>query len=379
MDSFQRQAATLRVIDPDSFNRATASNYSIATFDHATGEYVITPENARGHSGGIVEVKGQVIGLLSRRKTDDPLCRAVAMHLLWPWIRDSLGEPPAASAAAPPTAVGAVSAAYRALVEKVRVRVRERLQHPGTERLTRDWGADPLADFDFADPTGQLAILLDELFVATRNGIPDWRRRSERERTAIQADCRGLVSELVKLAVDPAADAAGRDLAAIAASPPERLHLACQFAGTAEAVYFALGDLPNLLERRVREPDIASALVVHFDDLLPPGEGEDRRQALLRKLWVRVMGEEPPARVDGKREQQLLSRIRRHAVRDGRRYLLAANGPREWLAESEYSRWADGLHLGLVLHEAGECPYLLMEEPELIDAVREYLDLLETF
>ena len=255
------------------------------------------------------------------------------------------------------------------------MRVRERLQHPGTDRLTRDWGADPLADFDFEDPAGQLGILLDDLYVATRTGIPDWRRRSERERTAIQADCRGLVSELVKLAVDSDEG----DLAAIAASPPERLHLACQFPGTAEAVYFALGDLPNLLERRVREPDIASALAVHFDDLLPPGEGEDRRQALLRKLWGRVMGEESPARVDGKREQQLLSRIRRHAGRDGRRYLLAANGPREWLAESEYSRCADGLHLGLVLHEAGECPYLLMEEPELIDVVREYLDLLETF
>ena len=269
VESFQGRAGTLRVIDPDSFNRATAPNYSVASFDHATGEYVITPENARGHSGGIVEVQGQVIGLLSRRRTNDPLCRALAMHLLWPWIRDSLGQPPAAPGAAPPPSVGAVSAAYRALVEKVRERVRERLQHPGTERLARDWGDDPLADFDFADPTGQLAVLLDDLYVATRTGIPDWRRRSERERTAIQADCRGLVSELVKLAVDSDEG----DLAAIAASPPERLHLACQFPGTAEAVYFALGDLPNLLERRVREPDIASALAVHFDDLLPPGEG----------------------------------------------------------------------------------------------------------
>lgn len=80
------KAAVLWVIDPDSFGRSNPTNYSIANFDHRTGEYVLSPENAKGHSGGMVEVEGKLVGILSRRKATDPLCRAVAMHLLWHWL-----------------------------------------------------------------------------------------------------------------------------------------------------------------------------------------------------------------------------------------------------------------------------------------------------
>ena len=90
--SLNGKSARLLVIDPDTHGRATPTNYSIASHDYATGEYVLSPENAKGHSGGVVEVDGKIIGLLSRRTQDDPLCRAVAMHLLWEWIRSSLGD-----------------------------------------------------------------------------------------------------------------------------------------------------------------------------------------------------------------------------------------------------------------------------------------------
>ena len=376
-ESFDGRRATLWVIDPDSFGCSIASNYAVNGFDHRTGEFVISPENARGHSGGVVEVDGQIIGLLSRRTPSDPLCRAVGMHLLWPWIRDTLGQPIAAPSTSRSPTVSAVSAAYLALVDKVRERVRERLKRGGMELLARRWGADPLASFDKGEPEVQLATLLDGLYIATRDSIPEWRRESGDLLAEIKADCRAIVSELVKLAVDPAPGNPEQNFSTVAATPPQRLHLACQFSGTADAVYFALGDLPNILERRLKEPDIASAQAVHLDELIPAGEGEDLRQALLRKLWTRVMGDELPARIDDKLERQLMARIRRHDGRDQRRYLLAARGPSAWIAESQYADWAQALHIGLVLYEDGECPYLLVEEPDLIDSVREYLELVE--
>lgn len=84
--SYDGWPATLRVIDPDTYNRSTPPNYSVSNYDHRNGEFVIAPENALGHSGGVVEVGGKIIGLLCKRAINDPLCRAVALHKLWPWI-----------------------------------------------------------------------------------------------------------------------------------------------------------------------------------------------------------------------------------------------------------------------------------------------------
>ncbi|MBL8481645.1 MAG: hypothetical protein JNJ60_05580, partial [Rhodocyclaceae bacterium] len=57
----------LQVIDPDNHSRAYPANYAIGNFDHDTGEYNITPQNALGHSGGVAVFEGVVIGVLSRR------------------------------------------------------------------------------------------------------------------------------------------------------------------------------------------------------------------------------------------------------------------------------------------------------------------------
>lgn len=120
------QGVTLRVVDPYTHGRSSPSNYAVAGFDHATGEYVLTPQDARGHSGGVVEADGLVIGLLTRRAREDPLCRALALHLLWPWITASTGPLPLPAAAPAPPSAAALSPAYRALA----VRVRERAQAP---------------------------------------------------------------------------------------------------------------------------------------------------------------------------------------------------------------------------------------------------------
>jgi hypothetical protein len=84
-----------------------------------------------------------------------------------------------------------------------------------------------------------------------------------------------------------------------------------------------------------------------------------------------------PGKIDDRHYKELMSRIRRHWDRDGRRYLLVAPGPKDWCRTSHYREWADELRLGLVLREEGNCAYLLLDEPDLIDTVREYLELLE--
>lgn len=378
--SLEGQAATLRVIDPDHFGRHSPSNYSVGSFDHGTGEYVLTPENARGHSGGVVEVQGRVVGLLSRRTPTDPLCRAVAMHLLWPWIEgvvQSMAQTRCESPDAPHAI--AISPAYRALAATVRKRVCALLGHPGTTDLVPHWGVDPLADLDAHLATSeiprQLSTLLYGLHRATAACIPAWRGRSEGQIRAIKQDCCALLSELAKLAVNPAAGET--DLTAIAAAPPERLHLACQFGGTGDLVFCALADVPNLLARSDQDRGIASVNAVHLDDRVSRGVGPDLRQEVLKTLWKRLMVGDPPGRIERKDYDLLLARIQRHRARDGRRYLLTAPGPRDWCDDSDCRRLADELRLSLVLHQEGQCPHLLLDEPDLIDTVREYLELLE--
>ena len=166
----------------------------------------------------------------------------------------------------------------------------------------------------------------------------------------------------------------------LADSPPERLHVACRYAGTADAVYVALADQPHLFELCPGgEPDISSACAVHFYTEIASGVGKDQLNELLRKLWVRVMDEPDPGQIDAKRQRRLLARIQRHQRRDHRRYLLVAPGQPSELGSSGYGEWAKQLDLGLVLHAEGDCPHLLMDETELIDSLLEYLQLLETF
>jgi hypothetical protein len=243
------------------------------------------------------------------------------------------------------------------------------------EALTRSWGIDPLDGFDWSEPAGRLQDLLDGLHRATESSLDAWRRASADGIAAVKDHCRALLSELVKLSVSPMAG--DTDLEGVAGSPPNRLYLACRYEGTADVIYCALWDLPHLLDRYSRENGVVSRGAVHLDDLLPSGQGEDLRQEVLKKLWVMVVDEDLPGRIDQKRYGQLVSRIRRHGRRDNKRYFVVARSPSNSTARDPYGGLAEELQLGLALHREGECDYLLMEETDLIDTAYEYLQLLE--
>jgi len=271
--------------------------------------------------------------------------------------------------------VGRISPAYETLVEKVRVRIRDRLTRSGLEALVHSWGTDPLGGFDPDDAASQLQGLLDGLHRATESSLDSWRRLDGDPLASVKDECRALLSELVKLAVNPATRDA--DPGNVAAAAPEHLYLACSYEGTPDVIYCALWDLPHLLERYSRDNGVASRGVVHLNDLLPSGQGEDLHQEVLKKLWEMVMDEGLPGRIDEKRYHQLVSRIRRHGWRDKKRYFVVAQSPGNRVVSDNYRDLADKLHLGLALCTEGRCNYLLMDETDLIDTAYEYLQLLE--
>lgn len=370
--------AALHVIDPKNYGVASPPNYGIGNFDDGTGEYGLTPEDAHGHSGGIVVVEGRIIGLLSRRVERQPLCRAVALHLLWPWIVTCA---PDLKAVQPPPPRDVVAGGLSpALLERVRERISKRLESPDLTNLARRWGTDPLAGFNPADPVPQLRDLFDDLRHATTECLPEWRRdRGQRQGGLddIRAHCRFLVTELVRLLVD--ARAAEIEPGPTNLKDPQRLHVVARYAGVADAVYFSYTELAHLLE--LQPGDIASAQAVHVCDDIASNLGENERQDLLHRLWQRVMlGEASPGRIDAEAEGRLRSRIERHRTRknDPTHYVLNAPGSRQALTATNWRGVADALGLGLVLHSDGTCPCLLLDDSDLIDTVREYLYLLET-
>lgn len=327
-----------------------------------------------------MEVEGQIIALLSRRTQTDPLCRAVAMHLLWPWIEASIGYSAGLSGRAEPLLVGTVSPAYRILVGNVRQRVQRCLTKPTLAALAAAWGSDPVADLDLSlsaeERSKRIKGLLFGLHRKTKECLDGWQSLSKDKPAGLKDDCRFILSELIKLTVDP--QASESDLGPVSTASLAPVHLLCNHGGTADVVLCGLADLEHLLEKTEDGLDIAADITVHFDDLLPSGEGEARRQELLRKLWVKTMHAPLPGRIEGTYYGDLLAQVTLLLERDKRRFVLAAPGWRDWCTKGDYRKWADELQLGLVLHETGDCRCLLIEEAMVIAIARDYLRLLET-
>lgn len=71
--------------------------YSVSSYDNEFQEFELTPDVARGNSGGAVVHGEHVIGLVSNRAPNEPIARALALHSLLPWIRSIIGtddQPP---------------------------------------------------------------------------------------------------------------------------------------------------------------------------------------------------------------------------------------------------------------------------------------------
>jgi len=109
------EAVELRAMSPSHPKVMTAPSYCVSSYDNEWQEYELTPEVARGNSGGAAVHGDEVIGLIAKRAENEPLTRALAMHSLLAWIGSVIGSenagqtpvavPAEASVASPPRAV----------------------------------------------------------------------------------------------------------------------------------------------------------------------------------------------------------------------------------------------------------------------------------
>lgn len=91
--SLAGQTVCIHTVSPiGPADRQVFPNYAIGSYDESDRSWILAPENARGHSGGIVTSNGVVVGLLWARAKNDPLCKALSMHEVWPWLEQTLSS-----------------------------------------------------------------------------------------------------------------------------------------------------------------------------------------------------------------------------------------------------------------------------------------------
>lgn len=86
------ELVAIHVISPTHKNFHKVPNYAIGSYDEKNGHYELSPENAEGHSGGVVVWRNMVVGLLVARAKNQPLCRAISLDRLFTWISSALPE-----------------------------------------------------------------------------------------------------------------------------------------------------------------------------------------------------------------------------------------------------------------------------------------------
>ncbi len=291
IDDYQGRPATLHVIDPHTHHVATLSHASVGSYDGRHMEYVLNPQSALGYSGGLVAVAGQVMALLNRRATDDPIARSIALAKLRPWIAWAIDTPSDGGSHAPDRQ----AADYDALAGLLGERALQRLANEGTADLRRQGGFPQDAGVLVGRPPREcFQALVVALYQATERCLAAWRARAAPLPRHFKEDCLTLLGELIKLAVDrdgcPPAQ-----LAEIAAATPDRMFVACRRTGTAATVDCALRDIPlRVAARKPGDRDIGGGSVIDLDGLAQ-GVGPDAERDAYQATWLAVKGAPVPA------------------------------------------------------------------------------------
>ena len=402
--SYSGKPARLHVISPVKMQPALPEAHSVNHYDSDHGEFELTPQTAHGHSGGVAEVQGEIIALLSRRAVNQPIARAVSMHHLaawFGWIVDAID----------PTKSGLSEEAE--IAERILgAEVLHRLAKDGTRELRTVAEPFPgdVARLEHASGQERFEKLLVTLHKATEHCLDGWRSSGTQRREAIKDDCRFILGELIKLAVNR--DRALDELRAILAATPDRLFIASRRAGSAAAVYCALNDIPLMLDQRKSDDvDIAGGSVIDLGTLAI-GVGSDAEHDAYVAAWLKIVDEPQPVRFTDDTLESLQAALERYAV--GRVWdkikgapvpqqfnderledlqdaiamerelfgrsppFFVAAGPREWTQTGGLASASSTLKIGLVVRDATrECPLLVVQERRLINLVCKYLGLLE--
>lgn len=372
------QLGRLWSLGPDVPQAPPASAPALVRRDPQGGDLLVTSSEWPAW-GGVVEVAGWVVGLLSPSAPGEGPCRATDLAAATPWL-DAL--PQAAGGAQPPqpAAAPAASPGYRAHLDRARLRVAAALGRPGLGPLATAWGADPLSGFDPTRPDQAIRGLFRGFYKALHPEgacVAQWRRDPTPEaRQAIRHSCRDLLAELAKLAVDPARPGAGPGTARkVDGAGHPRMHVHSRGPFTAEtqlAAHYGF-ELPVRLTSAGGRVELEGAHAAYFHDDIAVGVGRDWGDALAAKLWALIPRLGPQPQAWGEPElSKLQAAIANDRELDEVHYRVVAPGRLEALTGPQATA-AQGVGVPLVLYEGDGCPDLLCDEAVLQDLLTKCL------
>ncbi|WP_428506496.1 hypothetical protein [Roseateles sp.] len=267
--SLNNQVVTMHAIDP-LHHGVHRADYQIGSYDAGRAEYVLTPDNARGHSGGVITWKNQVVGLLFARMKGEPLCRAVSMHRLLPWL---LSHAPTLSA----FSSDVTGAPYAETRDAIRViLLREEML-----ALSRTWGTDPLQGLTTHDVTRVVNRMRAAIELASSEGLTFDGRSMRR----FKDGCRDILARVYRLAIDGESARTWIN---------KQLTLPCQSAEASAFIHAVASSAGVKISPSPMRSNFRVERMVD-DAGLDAGVGKDRVAQVQKEFWCQVFIEAFPS------------------------------------------------------------------------------------
>lgn len=296
-----RARVCLHVVSPELRRFYTVGNYEIGGHDDKHQEWELSPETAQGHSGGVIAIDGEVVGLLFGRTPGQPLARAVCVHDLHDWLR----------ALIPGWVCG--SSRLERQFEEGRTRIDTLIQdRPALAALP--WSRDNLRPALLHKALADLRRALEMLVEGASRGVqPDL--------GAIREGGLALIGEVVELAFDREALMAWARTQEIAPFKSAGLAAICLVLARGHKVGITVDGLSNH-EFRTRR-------TAYVEEALTPGCGPDRWQDIGRQFYAQVFPQpQGDAALDKDALEDLKYRIEEATEDDGMPFIVAGKADR---------------------------------------------------
>lgn len=296
--SLTRERVSLHAVSPDRREYYNVGNYEIGGHDDAHQEWELSPETAQGHSGGVITIGGEVVGLLFGRMEGQPLARAVCAHDLHEWLRQMLPHWVCGSSR--------IEQQFSEGLGRIDSLIRD---SPALVALSKNWLRESLRPAmlhkGLTDLRNAVRLLADGGGV----GLPMHPGKT-------REDCLSLVGEVLELAFDREALMAWARTQEIAPFKSAGLAAICRMLAVGHKVGITVDGLSNHEFRTRRTAYVEQALV--------PGCGSDRRQDIGRQFYAQVfvepLGEKP---LDDDVMDDLKFRIETATEDDGMPFIVA--------------------------------------------------------
>ncbi|MFM2057420.1 MAG: hypothetical protein RLY71_1805 [Pseudomonadota bacterium] len=343
-----RQPVQLHVVSPETTTYYSVSNYAIGGHDSANQEWEISPHTAKGHSGGLILIQNEVVGLLFARIPDQPLARAVCLHDLHPWIASIV----------PGWTPGQTTAQQR--FQDGLVRIRQMLdERPALQSLAKVWCQDGLAPMT-------VSVALTDLSGTILQQRTEW--ASHRDLPGHPGDtrlaCLELVEAVLALAIDQ--DALQVWAQREEAAPFKSVGLAAVCRAMAAGGRFQLS-----LNKSDGGHEVGTKRTAVVSVALTPGVGAQQQNDIALQFYNEIFTKPRQDKLDDDELEDLVTRMGQLAHRDCLPFLVA--GVAATVEETgELSRIATGFRAfaaGRVGKRVRDCSLIFEPESALVQAL----------